>query len=103
VSDAHLRRDEIVVETTRWMQRRWPSQCQEAARYFNAAVQDIGEEKLRLVTGAGADLLRSFLAQEIGFTMWMEPETRVSRLKKRLPVGVKAALRTSLRLLRLRR
>lgn len=96
---AHMKHgDQIMVETTRWIQRRWPRQCREAAIYFNTAVQDIGEEKLRLVTGQGGDPLRTCLAEELGFSMWMPAVPMMERFKQRLPTSVRTMLRSVRRL-----
>jgi len=88
---APLNAYQIMTDTSRWIQQRWPRQCQDAALYFNAAVQGIGEEKLRSVSGEAAEPLRSYLADELGFNVWRPPV--VKRSKLRLPVSVGVRLR----------
>jgi glycosyltransferase involved in cell wall biosynthesis len=92
-----------MAETSRWIQRRWPTQCHEAARSFNEAVQGIGEEQLRLVSGEAGEPFRSCLAEELGFNVWRPQLPLLERIKRRLPVAVRSSLRHWRHLLRGRR
>lgn len=83
----------IMTETSRWIQRRWPRECHEAAIYFNAAVQDIGEEKRRLVSGGTHEPLLSYLVDEVGFNLSKPPVPTMERFKRKLPVGFRTTLR----------
>jgi hypothetical protein len=86
---------QIMTDTSRWIQQRWPRQCQDAALYFNAAAQGIGEEKLRSVSGEAGEPLRSYLADELGFNVWRPPVA-----KRRLRLGFGVRLRDWRRFLR---
>ena len=90
---AEIGQFKIMTETSRWLQRRWPRQCQDAAVYFNASVQDIGEEKRRLVTGGTHEPLLSYLIDELGFNLSRPPVPMMERFKRRLPDSVRAGLR----------
>ena len=90
---AEIGQFKIMTETSRWLQRRWPRQCQDAAVYFNASVQDIGEEKRRLVSGGTHEPLLSYLIDELGFNLSRPPVPMMERFKRRLPDSVRAGLR----------
>jgi hypothetical protein len=86
---ATLNAYQIMTDTSRWIQQRWPRQCQDAALYFNAAAQGIGEEKLRSVSGEAGEPLRSYLADELGFNVWRPPVAKRSKRRLRLGFGVR--------------
>jgi hypothetical protein len=82
----------IMVETTRWLQRRWPGPCQEASKLFNVAVDRIGERQWRQISRAIGEPLRTTLVDELGFRLWRPPLSLAERLKRLIPPKLRARL-----------
>jgi len=82
----------IMAETTRWIERRWPQQCREAAAVFNAAADRIGERRWRQISASVWEPLRSMLVEELGFRLWRPPLSLGERLKRLIPKEMRARL-----------
>jgi len=83
----------IMADTTRWIQRRWPEQCQEAAASFNATVDRISADQWREISKDVYEPLLSTVIDEIGFRLWRPPVPSIEKYKRLMPAGMRGVLR----------